>query len=52
MPADLPTCPSLSPPPSLYPDKKFPAVEAHFWFKKTLLLYRFNVYSPISKNDK
>jgi hypothetical protein len=38
MPADLPDCLpvclpapfSLSPPPSLFPDKKFP-VEAHFW---------------------
>ncbi len=32
LPADLPSHPSLSlTPPSLFPDKKFPAVEAHFW---------------------
>jgi hypothetical protein len=31
-----PTCPSLSlsPPPSLFPDKKFPVVEALFWLNK------------------
>ena len=37
MPADWPARPppsfSLSPPPSLFPDKKFP-VEAHFWLDK------------------
>ncbi len=30
-PARPPLSLSLSPPPSLFPDKKFPAVEAHFW---------------------
>ncbi len=32
-PAHPPTTLSLSPPPSLFPDKKFP-VEAHFWVDK------------------
>jgi hypothetical protein len=36
MPADLLTCPpacplSLTPPTSLFPDKKFPVVETHLW---------------------
>ncbi len=36
LPADLLTHPSLSlsPPPSLFPDKKFPVVEAHFRLDK------------------
>jgi hypothetical protein len=35
LPADLPAPPlSLSSPPSLFPDKKFPVAEAHFWSDK------------------
>jgi hypothetical protein len=33
MPASQPLSLSLSPSPSLFPDKKFP-VEAHFWLDK------------------
>jgi hypothetical protein len=38
LPADLPT--STSPPPSLFPDKKFPVAEAHFCFDKLIYLFR------------
>ncbi len=49
LPARLSLSLSLSPPPSLFPDKKFP-VEAHFWLDK--LFYYIEDVHLLSRNSK
>ena len=41
--ACLLTCLSLLPPPSLFPDKKFPAVGDHFWLDKLFYYIEDNI---------
>jgi hypothetical protein len=50
MPADPPVHLSLSPPPSIFPDKLFFVVEAHFWLDELFYYIELAVVPSVARD--